>query len=60
MKLLYLTQGPQKYIYILNNQYSFSHYHMCTVSVECLTSSSTNTAFVYSVVWNREYVNSVL
>jgi len=44
MKLLSLTQGPQKHIYVLNNQYSFSHCHICKVSVECLASSITNTA----------------
>lgn len=46
MKLLSLTQGPQKHIYLLNNQYSLCHFHICNVSFECLAPSSTNTDFV--------------
>jgi hypothetical protein len=46
MKFLSLIQEPQKQTDIFNNQSLFSHYHICKFSVECLASSSTNTASV--------------
>jgi hypothetical protein len=39
MKVLSVTQGPQKHVYISNKQYSFSHCHIRKLSVECLASS---------------------
>lgn len=50
MKFLSLIQGPQKHIYILNNQNSFIHCHIYKVGVECLAPSSTNNAFVHCLL----------